>query len=235
MKKIILLKKNFIFLLSFLSINLIFSYEELNDIECNEKLGESSVFLYFKSDTINQKNESQAIVPVSYLGNFYEVALSSHFGGQVCLQEYSIQNKYYIVVSNHIEYLLDNNSCIRGYRVDPDNRADSKMYVMYLQITANEKNDMSYNWKIEELEIPERSLPENVIIIYSDPKNISFNSFDGKFNRAYPNINNRNSSLIILPQASFSNNLFLNKSLSNETALINTVPGHKKIQNCDAN
>jgi hypothetical protein len=191
----------------------------------------SNILLYF-SPTKTTKNslEKQSLLSVLYLGYLYELELSSHFGGQLLLKDSSIQNKYYIVVSDEVEFALDHNGCIKGYKIQPDNIKNAKMYVMHLIITANAKNDMTYNWEIEEIAIPERSLPDNTIIIYSSPDTISFASFNKKFDKAYPNVSQENpSSVIILPPASFDINTLFADSLKNKSAQINTIAGHKKI------
>ncbi len=105
------------------------------------------------------------------------------------------------------------------------------MYVMHLIITTNEKNDMTYNWTIEEIAIPERSLPDNTIIIYSDPEDISFSSFNKKFDKAYPNSTSEKSSIIILPPASFDIDNLCAHAIKNNNSSIHITPGHKKV-NC---
>lgn len=189
----------------------------------------SNMLLCFSPKNIIKKSEEIYQLNVAYLGNIYECNISSHFGGQLILKDWNIQNKYYVVVSDQVDLLLDNNSCIKGYKVNPDNINNAKMYAMYLIVTVNEKNTMTYNWNIEEMPIPQRSLPDNTIIIYCHPSDISFTAFDKKFDKTYPNITNENSSMIILPQASYdSQNLFIH-SLKNNCLEVNTVAGHKKI------
>lgn len=191
----------------------------------------SSILLYFTPKNILKKTtEKKCPLQVLYLGNLYEVDLSSHFGGQLILKDSNIQNKYYVLVSDKVDFALDHNYCIKGYKIHPNNIKNAKMYVMHLIITANEKNDMTYNWQIEEIAIPERSLPDNTIIIYSSPEDIVFNSFNKKFDKAYPNIANNNfSSIIILPPASFDINNLFSHSVKNNSSQINTINGHKKI------
>jgi len=206
-----------------------FLYTKTESIIENEF--KSSILLYFTPQNILKKTiETKCPLQVLYLGNLYEVDLSSHFGGQLILKDSNIQNKYYVLVSDRIDFALDHNYCIKGYKIHPDNIKNAKMYVMHLIISANEKNDMTYNWQIEEIAIPERSLPDNTIIIYSSPEDISFNSFNKKFNKAYPNITNDNCpSIIILPPASFDINNLFSHSLKNNSSQINTINGHKKI------
>lgn len=226
--QIIILKNKVTFLLFSLLIISLLSLSGKQESILDDPF-KSNILLYFSPKEIITKEEETYSLRVLYLGNLYEVFISSHFGGQVILKDWNIQNKYYVVVSDQIDLLLDNNSCIKGYRIHPDNIKNAKMYVMYLIVTTNEKNDMTYNWNIEEITIPERSLPDNTIIIYSNPSDISFNAFNKKFDKAYPNITNQASSVLILPQASFDSNNLLAHSLKNNTSTINTMVGHKKI------
>ena len=140
----------------------------------------SSILLYFTPQK-TEKNQANCHLKVVYLGNEYETTISSHFGGQIRLHDFNLSNKYYVVVSPEVSPLLDNNSCIKGYKINSENIHSSKMYVMNLIITTNSKSEMTYNWNIEEIAVPTRSLPENTIIIYAEPESISFASFNKKF------------------------------------------------------
>ncbi len=227
MQIIILKNKIALFIFQFFTI-FICCLSGLNESFINDQF-KSNILLYFSpKEIVKKKNEETFSINILYLGNLYEAYLSSHFGGQLMLKDLEIQNKYYIVVSDQVEFLLDNNSCIKGYKIQPQNIENAKMYVMYLIITTNEKNSMTYNWNIEEINIPERSLPDNAIIINSDPKYISFNAFDEKFNKTYPN-SNQNSFSIILPQVSFDIENLYKDSIKNYRSTLNTNAGHKKI------
>jgi hypothetical protein len=185
----------------------------------------SQILLYFSPIEVPKKEEIFNF-NIFYLGNLYQTDISSHFGGQFILQEREIQNKYYILVSNQLELLFDHNNSIKGYKVDLAHVNNAKMYVMYLIISTNEKNNMSYNWKIEEMAVP-KNLPDHTIIVYSNPENISFKAFDKKFDRAYPSSSQR--AMIVLPQISFDPKGLLDEKLHDDLSIVNSSMGHIKI------
>jgi hypothetical protein len=201
-----------------------------------DTLYSSHTLLYFSPSEILKQNEEHFFVNVFYLGNLYQVNISTHFGGQFILRDKEIQNKYYILVSNELELLFDSNDTIKGYKVNSKNIKNAKMYAFYLVISTNDKNDMSYNWRIEEMDIPEKILPNNTIIIYSNPEYINFKEFNKKFDRLYPSKKTEfECSTLILPQILFNPKELLNNAIENNIAIVDNAIGHIKINQSNIN
>lgn len=221
MNKNILHQCNFFFLFYGLFIfNNAFTADDI------EKTTGSKLLLYFKP--IKEENEKTKVhknedscLDIYYLGNAYKVDISNHFGGKCMLTNTELETKYYVLISRNIEPLK--RQSISGYKVCNDK--DSQMYALNLSIKTT-NGDLTYNWEIEEIDIPERALPDKTIMIYADPKAIQFSSFDTHFNHIYPDKSLIATPILILPLCIVNTTKIRAEEHKNEFSSIHIKLGH---------
>ncbi len=173
-----------------------------------------------KNEKRKTKKKKEVFLKICHLGIEYTMPIHEHFGGQCLLQNTEIETKYYILVSRNIEALK--RKSIYGHKVHKEE--NSKLYVFTL-ITANKEGDLTYNWEIDEMNIPKRQLPEKTIIIYADPSTITFEKFENSFNSRYPSKESK-SPLIILPSCCIEIDTFEEDEYKNDISCLEIKQNH---------
>lgn len=225
-------KKNFIsyfrysFLFLFFFVYSILSY----DFDNTNKI---KLALYGYCDFTDKKKikeYDEITIPILHQGNLYHFNMSPYFGGYINLTTEDDNNSYYIVISEKINFSFDNKSLIKGYQIysnkNTDKEYQAKMYSIKLEISLNNKNDITYNWNIQEIPLKTTNIPENAIIIYSNPEHISLESFDETFDTTYPSAEKK---FIILPQLKIHEDAF-KKNLNYNSLSIDAGYNHLKIK-----
>lgn len=183
----------------------------------------------FSSEQDKKKEEVDRFI-VLYKGMEYQVPVSSQFGGQVIFKDENLATQYYIIISEKLDLNLDHKGNVRGYLLDEKYQKSSKMYSITMNIFNNSKNEMTYKWDIEEIQILSKYIPENTIIVYGDPAYLSLENFDSNFNKPYPCIQEEKSGILILPTLSFKVGSFRDELIKNANASIETKSGHSMVK-----
>ena len=167
---------------------------------------------------------------VLYKGVYYQVPISSKLGAQVIFKDTLLESKYYIMICESLHLKIDNKGRVKGYYLDEKEMNVAKLYAINMNILNNQRNEMTYNWNIEEVMINSHLIPENTIIIYGNPHNLSLKNFDTSFNKPYPTVHDNQSAMLIFPTLSFDALYFKEDLMKNANASVETKSDHSLIK-----
>jgi hypothetical protein len=167
---------------------------------------------------------------VLYKGACYQVPISSKLGAQLIFKDTLLESKYYIMICESLHLKIDNKGRVKGYYLDEKEMNCAKLYAINMNILNNQKNEMTYNWNIEEIIINSHLIPENTIIIYGNPHNLSLKNFDTSFNKPYPGAHDNQSAMLIFPTLSFDAFYFQEDLIKNANASVETKSDHSLIK-----
>lgn len=180
-----------------------------------------------KKDTKCQELDELTIL---YKGVHYQAPISSKFGAQVIFKDTSLESKYYIMICQSLHLKIDNKGRVKGYYLDEKEMNFAKLYSINMNILNNQKNEITYNWNIEEVMINSHLIPENTIIIYGNPDNLSLKNFDASFNKPYPTAHDNQSAMLIFPTLSFDAYYFKEDLIKNANASVETKSDHSFVK-----
>lgn len=171
-----------------ISLNLICNNQNLNRIT---SINTEDIQAILQVIPQHGNDSNPSYLNVYHKGAFYTGKITS-LASQINIKNNEIINDLTIVVASDIEIVReeDEHNIIKGIKVTQD--TPSAFYNATLSVQRLSNGKVTYNWDIKKIKSHYRCLPENTIIIHSNPNAIIVEGFDDDFNPTYPHAHNNN-------------------------------------------